>query len=219
VDWLIKAVATALISYLVPWLLKRVLPEPGGGSSRTVGDVRRFPWGGWILALAAAGGLSGIVSGLMGLILGGVANWAVLGAMLGIVQWLFLYGRFDIGPWFALASTLGWATFVFIQPVGHLTWAIVGVIVGLLQWLGMQRRIPAAFWWVPANALAWFVAGMTGLAVSMVVAAATNFGIGWIVGWTCVGGVGAVILAIPLNWMFKHDHGARKAAAHPQEGQ
>ncbi|PWG61903.1 hypothetical protein [Sediminicurvatus halobius] len=207
-EWLVKTVLAAAISFLVPWLLKRLLPASGAdprstGPATTAG--KGFPWLAWIGALALAGGLSGIISGAMGLILGGVANWSVLGATLGIVQWYFLSRRFDVGPWFALASCLGWATFVFLQPLGHPTWAVVGLLVGLLQWLGLPRGMTGALWWIPASALAWFAGGMTGLGVGMMVAGASHFAIGWIVGWTCVGAVGAAVLALPLSRMWRGD--------------
>ncbi|MGD8429611.1 MAG: hypothetical protein PVH31_04320 [Ectothiorhodospiraceae bacterium] len=205
-EWFVKAVLAAVISFIVPWFLKRTLPEPKAGQQEgrpVTGAAKGFPWLGWIAGLAVAGGLSGIISGVMGLILGGVANWAVLGAMIGIFQWLVLYRRFDVGPWFAVASTLAWATFVFIQPLGHATWAVVGLLVGVLQYFGLHGRAHGALWWIPASALAWFAGGMTGFGVGMMVAGATNFAVGWIVGWTCVGAVGAAVLSIPLNWMWK----------------
>jgi hypothetical protein len=202
-EWFVKTVLAAVISFLVPWILKRVLPEPRAARAEGLHETVGFPWFGWVASLAVAGGLSGIVSGVMGLVLGGVANWAVLGATMGVVEWLFLYRLVDVGPWVAVASTLGWATFVFFQPIGHLAWAVVGLVVGLLQWIGLLGKVRGSFWWVPANALAWFVAGMAGLAFGMALTGAGSFVVGWVVGWTCVGGVGAVVLSIPLSWMWR----------------
>ena len=166
-------------------------------------DHNRFPWFGWITSLALAGGVAGIVSGVMGLVLGGVVNWAIFGAMIGIVQWVYLYRIVDVGPSLALASALGWAVFIFVQPAGHATWAIVGMVVGLLQWFTLKGKLEGAFWWVPASALAWFVAGMAGIGVGAAVTEGANFAIAWVIGWTCVGAVGAVVLAAPLGWMWK----------------
>ena len=202
-EWLVKTVVAALISFFIPWFLKRVLPEPGASAETSPSAGKAFPWFGWIAGLAVAGGVAGIVSGVMGLVLGGVVNWAIFGAMIGVVQWVFLYRLVDVGPWFALASALGWAMFIFVQPIGHPTWAAVGLAVGLLQWFGLLGKVKGAFWWVPANALAWFVAGMAGLGVGAAITEGANFAIAWVVGWTCVGAVGAVLLAVPLSWMWQ----------------
>ncbi len=201
--WLIKTIVAALISFFIPWFLKRVLPEPGASVETGPSDSKAFPWFGWIASLAVAGGVAGIVSGVMGLVLGGVVNWAIFGAIIGVVQWVYLYRLVDVGPWFALASALGWAIFIFVQPIGHPTWAAVGLVVGLLQWFGLLGKVKGAFWWVPANALAWFVAGMAGIGVGAAITEGANFAIAWVIGWTCVGAVGAVVLAAPLSWMWK----------------
>jgi hypothetical protein len=208
--WLIKTILGSIISLLVPWFLKRVLPKPEALREGHAPGVARFPWFGWIAGLAVAGGLAGIVSGVMGLVLGGVANWAVFGALIGIVQWLYLYRLVDVSPWVALASTLGWAMFIFIQPIGHPTWAVIGLVVGVLQWFGLLGKVNRAVWWVPANALAWFVAGMVGIAVGAAVTDAANVAIGWVVGWVCVGAVGAVVLVMPLSWMWKRTSGMNR---------
>ncbi len=188
-DWLIETIAAALISFFVPWFLQRVLPKPRSADDAVGNESNGFPWFGWITSLAVAGGVAGIVSGVMGLVLGGVVNWAIFGAMIGVVQWVYLYRLVDVGPWFALASALGWATFIFIQPIGHATWAIVGMLVGLLQWLALMGRLKGALWWVPASALAWFVAGLAGIGVGAAVTDGANFAIAWVIGWTCVGAI------------------------------
>lgn len=202
-EWLIKTFIAAVISVLVPWLFKRMLPEPATAQAAGAGSRATFPWLTWIGLLALAGGIAGIVSGVMGLILGGVANWAVFGAAIGIVQWFILYRLVNLSPWFALASVVGWAMFIFVQPIGHPTWALIGLLVGALQWSALRGKLQFAGWWIAANALAWFVAGMVGLAVGAIVAEMAGFGIAWIVGWTAVGGVGATILGIALSWMWK----------------
>ena len=208
-EWLIKTIVAALISFFIPWFLQRVLPKPRSAGAVEQAETDGFPWLGWITSLAVAGGVAGIVSGVMGLVLGGVVNWAVFGAMIGVVQWGYLYRLVDVGPWFALASALGWAIFIFVQPIGHATWAVVGLVVGLLQWFALMGKLRAAFWWVPASALAWFVAGMAGIGVGAAVTEGANFAIAWVIGWTCVGGVGAVVLAAPLSWMWKRTVSSR----------
>lgn len=202
-EWLIKTIVAALISFFVPWFLQRILPQPRSSEAGEAEAASGFPWIGWITSLAVAGGIASIVSGVMGLVLGGVANWAIFGAMIGVVQWVYLYRLVDVSPWFALASGLGWSVFIFVQPIGHATWAVIGLVVGLLQWFALIGKLDGGFWWVPASALAWFVAGMAGIGVGAALTEGANFAIGWVIGWTCVGAVGAAVLAAPLSWMWK----------------
>jgi ABC-type multidrug transport system fused ATPase/permease subunit len=202
-EWLVKTLVAAVISVLVPWLLKRILPEPATTQSPPGQRGTSFPWLRWIGLLALAGGVAGIVSGAMGLVLGGVANWAIFGAAIGIVQWFVLYRLVELGLWFALASVLGWAAFIFIQPIGHPTWALIGLLVGALQWVALRGKLKLAGLWIPINALAWFVAGMVGLAAGAILTELAGFGIAWVIGWTIVGGVGAGVLGLVLSWMWK----------------
>ncbi len=202
-EWFVKTVLAAVISFLIPLLFKRILPGPDMARQPVTGDDTSFPWGRWIWFLAVAGGLAGIVSGVMGLVLGGVANWAVFGAAIGIVQWFILYRLINLSPWFALASTFGWGTFIFVEPIGHPTWAVIGLLVGSLQWLALRGSVKGSFWWIPANALAWFIAGMAGIAIGIILTDMANSAIAWVAGWTVVGGIGASVLSIALNWMWK----------------
>ena len=64
-EWLIKTVVAALISFFVPWFLQRILPKPRSSSEAEREDGGGFPWFGWISGMAVAGGVAGIVSGCL----------------------------------------------------------------------------------------------------------------------------------------------------------
>lgn len=123
-----------------------------------------FPWVRWCFAHAIGGGVGGVLSATLGAISlktpGDVANWATLGASLGIAQWFVLEPHLRISALWVLTSALGWSVFAFFpgRPEG---WFIAGLAVGFLQWLFLRRKVAkGAFWWVPANAVAWAVAGL-----------------------------------------------------------
>jgi len=206
VDTIIEGIIAAVISYAVPWALKRVLPDRAPGSA--------FPWLAWVLALAFGGGLGGIISGLIGLSFEGFGNWGIFGMCLGIMGWIVTQ-RMGIGPWFAAASALGWMVTPVFQSMGlgNAAWAIAGLLVGLLQWPALQGKVRGAFWWVPASMVAWLAGGLLGLGVGMAIVG-SDFVIAWVLGWTVVGGVGGLVLAPVLGWLWNRPTLA--AAAGPQ---
>lgn len=89
----------------------------------------------------------------------------VIGASVGIAQWLVLRRRIASIRWWVLVSIVGFGVGNAIGEaslqgipavVGHgLSGAMIGVSIGAAQWLVLRRHVPRARWWVPANVLAW----------------------------------------------------------------
>jgi hypothetical protein len=172
---IVAGVITAAISYLVPFLLDRLLKREA--KELSVGKVAHLPWGQWVF-LQAVGGA------------------AAFGGCVGIMQWIVLRRLIPIGPWWVLGSALGWATYELVG--GHLGWVTAGALAGALQWPSLRSRLPKSGLWIVINALAWLPAGLAGLGVGVAVASASNFAVGWVVGWAVVAGVGGLIVGIPL---------------------
>jgi hypothetical protein len=183
---ILKAVISAAIAYLVPSLLKKA--EQG------LDQKASLPWLRWIIFGALGGAAGGLVSALMGLVLGGVGNWAAFGMCIGLAQWAALRSYRPVGAWWALASTLGWALFSLGGAWG---WIVSGLIVGILQSFSMRKYTGAA-WWIIANQVAWWIAGAIGLFVGAPMLAG-NPALAWLVGWAVVGLLGAAILIVPLT--------------------
>ena len=101
---------------------------------------------------------------------GEVVLFAVIGASLGIAQWLVLGGLVARAGWWVLASTVGrvvgLAVGAAVVEVGGeaLSSALVGASVGIAQWLVLRRQVSRAGWWVLAST------------VGLVVGTAVSFG-------------------------------------------
>ncbi len=82
----------------------------------------------------------------------------VLGASIGVLQWLVLRRLIpNVGRW-TLATAIGFMAGSFAYPV-----FFMGIGVGLLQWLVLRRDLNKSGWWPLLNAVAWpvgYVAGM-----------------------------------------------------------
>jgi hypothetical protein len=208
---LIQAIIGAIIAWVVPKLLDHLLAK-GKQEKDTKADwAAAFPWIRWCVAHTIAGGAGGFLSAVLGVAgmntPGGVGNWTVFGVVIGITQWIILkrYGNF--GPFWAVASALGWSVWSIFQAAqapGYLGWSAVGLVVGILQWIILRRERDRAYLWVPANILAWLVAGTLGFAVGMgLLSARVHFATAWVMGWSAVGLFGSVILGWALGRMPK----------------
>lgn len=201
---IVKLLIGAFLSYLLPKLLDPILKPKASGASD-----RGFPWLWWVLAHAIGGGVGGTFSAALGAqglnTPGGLGNWAAFGACLGIAQWLVLQRQERITPFWAVASTLGWAVFAYFQAVkapGPLGWIFAGLAVGLLQWPILAKRRRRAFWWVPANAAAWFVGGSIGYAAGLgMLQSGMSLASSWVLGWSLVGLIGSFITGFALARM------------------
>ena len=106
----------------------------------------------------------------------GALHTAVIGALIGAVQWLVLRRWLAGAGWWVAASAAGMAlgggaafaaSFAtgadVIQP-----WAlaVLGAPLGIAQWLVLRRWLAGAGWWVPLNVLGLPVSFAAGLIVS-----------------------------------------------------
>ncbi len=123
-----------------------------------------------------------------------ILSLAVVGAVVGLLQWLVLRERVAIprGRW-VLVTAGGWV--IPLLPgflsggeaglgLGFAISAVVGLstgaIVGLLQWLVLRRHLPQAGWWIGANAIGWLACGAFAPASVTVTAALTGFTLLWL---------------------------------------
>ena len=206
---LIQAVIGAIIAWIVPKLLDSLLAKGKLESGSRADLLSAFPWTRWCVAHTIAGGAGGFLSGALGAAglntPGGVGNWTVFGVTIGIAQWIVLKRYNNFGPFWAVASALGWSVWSIFQAAqapGYLGWSTVGLTVGILQWVVLRRERNRAYFWVPANIIAWLVAGTLGFAVGMgLLSAQVPFVTAWIVGWSAVALFGSVILGWVLGRM------------------
>jgi hypothetical protein len=194
--FLIETIICAVLAYLVTLLLSVI-------RKKDTPNYTKFPWGRWCFALMLGGGGGGLINGaLQGAIFGGIGNWAAFGAAIGIMQWLVLSRYIPVGMFWALASTIGWSSLALFQALvlpTPLDWFLSGIIVGLLQWLLIRKTVANCRIWVLVNGVAWLAGGFTGvfggLAFLQVV---QNPVITWLVGWTFIGLIAALILGLAL---------------------
>jgi hypothetical protein len=93
--------------------------------------VARAGW--WIGATALGGTAVGVVAGTLGdvvAVVGLVIGYGVMGAILGVLQWLVLRRQIDRAWWWLAVSPAGWA---------------LGTgVAGLMVRLGMDERMPVS---------------------------------------------------------------------------
>ena len=99
---------------------------------------------------------------------------AMLGAGIGIMQWLVLRQQISKAGWWILANILGIATAAVILDVfpADASWIMTGVsiiilgaIIGIAQWLVLWWQIPKANLWIIANILGVSAGGALGVGV------------------------------------------------------
>jgi hypothetical protein len=159
-----------------------------------------FLWLAWALA-GLVGGAVGWVVNLPG---GWAVNWALVGTLVGVGQWLALRRRVPLAVWWwVLAGAAGWAVGGLVGDalaielevvidavdgnegsvlaatlVGAVIGAVGGTLAGTAQWLLLRRQAPSAGWWVLASAVGW----------------AAGWALGWALGWAVAG---VVVDAVP----------------------
>jgi hypothetical protein len=115
---------------------------------------------GWVIGFVVCEAVKSFVATLF-------VDGLVIGASVGIAQWLVLRRRFSPAGWWVLVSIIGFGVGKAIGEivvvgvpavVGHgLSGALIGVSVGIAQWFVLRGHVARAGWWVPANILAWTV--------------------------------------------------------------
>ena len=137
--------------------------------STAVKNIHLLLW--WIL-VTTLGWAAGWAAGLAMLWKGTEDDtliFAIVGAGVGMMQWLVLRRHIPQAGWWVLASAVGWGVGGqylegldqwALNDLGEgciLAFAIVGAGVGMMQWLVLRRRTPQAGWWVLASAVGWGV--------------------------------------------------------------
>ncbi len=133
-----------------------------------------FFWLWWVLANvlawplgAAAGWTAGEqVARWLGPTAGSLTGMAIVGAIVGLGQWIVLRVRTSESGWWIPASSLGLvggaatASVAFDwDPAGFITvFGLVGALVGIAQWIVLRRHVSSAGWWVPGTCLGYIAA-------------------------------------------------------------
>ncbi len=116
----------------------------------------------------------------------------VIGAVVGILQWIVLRPLVREDGWWVPASAAGWAggaalvTFVLRPENPVLAPAIIGAGMGLAQWLVLRWQVYRAWWWIVLSTLGWTL-GMMGL-----------------LGAPLVGGVAGAVTGFALELLLRH---------------
>ncbi|MCJ7668464.1 MAG: hypothetical protein MUP04_09355 [Anaerolineae bacterium] len=156
-------------------------------------------WGFWLWWVSAStvGWFSGFIVGSVGgyavmeiLPSYALVAWGgvVLGAGVGIFQWLVLRRRVSRAGWWVLARTVGLAggavvgtTAVALAGGDPTTWGVVGgwvvggAMAGLMQWFVLRRQVSRAGWWVLASTVGWAVSSY-----GVVLGAVTGIAVVWL---------------------------------------
>lgn len=168
-------------------------------------------WLGWMLACAASAAVALTVTGAM--VRAGSPNaavvWAVfgsvIGASLGITQWLVLRRQIPRAYLWVLTSAMGGIVvgvlgFAMGEAVGGpFGGAVIGAALGIMQWLVLRRLVSRAYVWV--------LASIVGFALGLSAGEAVGFAVGGAVGWPVGGAIhGVVVGAITggaLVWLLR----------------
>jgi len=200
-------------------------------------------WLQWVLASIVGWALGAIVSLLVSAIapvVGAipVVGGSIIGAGVGIMQWLVLRRRFHQAGWWVLASTMGsvvgWAVSQnLIEPVTMFLskyeealggrsvvtlsafGVMVGGMVGTMQWLVLRLWVYRAGWWILANTVGWttgFVAGPV-----VVVALWTSGVLATIMGEVIFGAVLGAITGMTLVWLSRHSFPGAQERGQPRK--
>jgi hypothetical protein len=130
---------------------------------------------------------------------------SVIGASLGITQWLVLRRQIPRAYMWMLASAVGGAVigilgFAMGAPTGGpLGGAVIGASLGIPQWLVLRHWVSRAYVWVLASIVGFALGLSAGEAVGFAVGGA----VGWPVGGTIHGTVVGAITGGALVWLLR----------------
>ena len=143
--WIQWLAVTAFGWILGAVLLPALAPVVGGlvvGSLQWVVLRQRLPQAGWWVLASAAGWVLGwaLVAALVPPELGFLTG-IVLGAAMGILQWLFLRRQFYRAGWWIAISVLAWTAGLSLLTGPLLVGAVAGAVSGIA--LELLMRYPA----------------------------------------------------------------------------
>lgn len=95
-----------------------------------------------------------------------VVIFGLIGAGLGMMQWLVLRNLFSQAGWWIVASTVGGAIVGMgaaslsseIELSLIIAYGLSGAILGILQWIVLRRQTSRAWLWILASPLGWAIA-------------------------------------------------------------
>ena len=168
-------------------------------------------WLGWVLASVAGGAVTLAVTGAM--VRAGSLNAAMvvvifgslIGASLGITQWLILRHQVSRAYMWVLASAVGGVGvgilgFAMGGAVGGpLGGSVIGAALGIMQWLALRHWVSRTYVWVLAS----IVGFALGLSAGEAVGFAVDGAVGWPVGGTIHGIVVGAITGAALVWLLR----------------
>ena len=115
---------------------------------------------GWAVGFVVCQAITSFISTLF-------IDGLIIGAGVGIAQWIVLRQRLPSVRWWAVLSIVGFgigraageiATQGLPTALGDgLTGAAIGLSVGVAQWLSLRRLFPEAGRWIPASVVAWAI--------------------------------------------------------------
>lgn len=170
--------------------------------------------GAWIVATTIGGGVGGTMGALVNMLFptgtGGALGYAVIGAIVGTLQWMLLQRWIRGSGWWILASVIGWGIGapVAVREFGpQMAAFFYGALLGLLQFPILGKRVKGSGAWIVASTIGWGIGGVFGMSVAGAVAGGIG-GIpgeaaGWIAGWTIGSLICAVITGIVLTRMLQ----------------
>jgi len=116
----------------------------------------------------------------------------VIGAAVGILQWIVLRPLVREDGWWIPASAAGWAggaalvTLVLRPQSPVLGPVVIGAGIGVAQWLVLRWQVYRAWWWILLSTLGWTL-GMLGL-----------------LGASLVGAVAGAVTGFALELLLRH---------------
>jgi hypothetical protein len=168
-------------------------------------------WIQWVLASAASGAMTMAVTGTMvragqpGPVVVAAIFGLLIGACLGMTQWLALRQRIPLAYLWVLASILGGLVLAVLAfatggPVGGpFGGAIIGAALGIMQWVVLRRYFSQAY--------VWWLASIVGFALGLTAGESVGFGVGgatgWLLGGASLGIVAGAITGAALAWLFR----------------
>jgi hypothetical protein len=128
-----------------------------------------------------------------------VVGGVLVGASLGVAQWLLLRQRLSRAAWWILASAVGIAVaaagwWLLESTAGVAVAALSGVSLGVAQWLVLRRQLSRAAWWILASAVGFAVVFV---AFDSSVASAATGAVGVVAYGAITGGVLVLLLRQP----------------------